>query len=279
MDYKSKIKNYLDAGVHYGHITQKWNPKMAGYIFTERNGVHIIDLRKTYVKVREAQNALRKIAISGKKILFVSTKKQARSTVVDIATQLDMPYITERWPGGMLTNFLTIRKAIKKMRNIDRMKENKTFDGLSKRERLQINREREKLEKNLGSITDMVRLPAALIVVDIRREHIAIKEAEKLNIPVFAMIDTNADPDSVYYPIPSNDDSVDSIRTILGDLGAAISEGLLQRKEEAKKQKDIEEATAEDVGTSTDTVEPTADVDASEASTDTAEGETAVPQD
>lgn len=225
-----EVKELLAAGVHFGHLTRKWNPNMAPYIYTERSGVHIIDLYKTAAKIEEAQKAIQKIAASGRKILYVATKKQAKEIVADYAKSVNMPYITERWPGGMLTNFVTIRKAVKKMGQIDRMKLDGSFDALSKREKLQINRTREKLEKNLGSITDMTRLPGALIVIDIKREHIAIAEARKLNIPIFAMVDTNSDPRLVDFVIPSNDDASKSITNVLGYVTEAITEGLAERK-------------------------------------------------
>ena len=233
---KIEIKELLDAGVHFGHLTRKWNPNMAQYIYTERNGVHIIDLYKTSAKIEDAANALKKIAASGRKILFVATKKQAKDIVAEKAKNVNMPYITERWPGGMLTNFVTIRKAVKKMALIDRMKKDGSFDALSKREKLQINRQRAKLEKNLGSITDMTRLPAAILVVDIKREHIAVAEAQKLNIPIFAMVDTNSDPRQIDYVIPSNDDASKSIEKVLFYLTEAIAEGLSDRKSSKEKE-------------------------------------------
>ncbi len=225
-----EIKDLLDAGVHFGHLTRRWDPNMAPYIYMERNGIHIINLYKTAAKIEETCEALNKIAASGRKILFVATKKQAKDIVAEKARNANMPYITERWPGGMLTNFITIRKAIKKMQTIDRMKQDGRFDTLSKKEKLQMNRLREKLDKNLGSIADMTRLPGALFVVDIKREHIAIKEAQKLNIPIFAMVDTNSDPREVDYLIPSNDDASKSIDKIVGYVSNAISEGLADRK-------------------------------------------------
>ncbi|HFS67561.1 MAG TPA: 30S ribosomal protein S2 [Flavobacteriia bacterium] len=234
-----EVKELLEAGVHFGHLTRKWNPNMAPYIYTERKGIHIIDLYKTAAKIEEAQKALKKIAASGRKVLYVATKKQAKEIVANQATSVNMPYITERWPGGMLTNFATIKKAVKKMAVIDRMKQDGSFDALSKREKLQINRTRAKLEKNLGSIRDMTRLPGALIVVDIKREHIAIAEARKLNIPIFAMVDTNSDPRLVDYVIPSNDDASKSIEKVLSYLTDAISEGLAERqtgKDKAPKE-------------------------------------------
>jgi len=225
-----EVKELLDAGVHFGHLTRKWNPNMAPYIYTERKGIHIIDLYKTAAKMEEAQNALQKIAASGRKVLYVATKKQAKEIVAKNAGSVNMPYITERWPGGMLTNFATIKKAVKKMSVIDRMKQDGSFDALSKREKLQINRTRAKLEKNLGSIRDMTRLPGAIIVIDIKREHIAIAEARKLNIPIFAMVDSNSDPRLVDFVIPSNDDASKSIEKVLSHLTEAITEGLADRK-------------------------------------------------
>ena len=224
------VKDLLDAGVHFGHLTRKWDPNMAPYIYMERNGIHIINLYKTAAKIEESGKALHKIAASGKKILFVATKKQAKDIVAEKAGAVNMPYITERWPGGMLTNFITIRKAVKKMASIDRMKKDGTFETLSKKERLQVDRLRAKLEKNLGSISDMTRLPGALFVVDIKREHIAIKEAQKLNIPIFAMVDTNSDPRQVDYVIPSNDDASKSIEKVLSLVTSAVAEGLAERK-------------------------------------------------
>ena len=236
------IKELLDSGVHFGHLTRKWNPNMAPYIYTERNGVHIIDLYKTAAKIEETSEALKKIANSGRKILFVATKKQAKDIVTEKSKAVNMPYITERWPGGMLTNFITIRKAVKKMAQIDRMKQDGSFDALSKREKLQINRQREKLEKNLGSISDMTRLPGALFVIDIKKEHIAVAEAQKLNIPIFAMVDTNSDPRLVDFVIPANDDASKSIDKVLSYVTDAIAEGLSDRK--ADKDKDKEEKAA-----------------------------------
>ena len=236
-----EVKELLDSGVHFGHLTRKWDPNMAPYIYMERNGIHIINLYKTAAKLEEASEALAKIAISGRKILFVATKKQAKDIVSEKAGNVNMPYITERWPGGMLTNFVTIRKAVKKMATIDRMKKDGTFLTLSKKERLQVDRLRAKLEKNLGSISDMTRLPGALFVIDIKREHIAIKEAQKLNIPIFAMVDTNSDPRQVDYVIPANDDASKSIEKILTNVTDAIAEGLAARKAE-KDTKDAEKA-------------------------------------
>jgi len=237
---KPEVIDLLNAGVHFGHLTRKWNPNMAPYIYMERNGIHIINLYKTAVKIQETNAALKKIAITGRKILFVATKKQAKDIVAEKAKSVNMPYITERWPGGMLTNFVTIRKAVKKMAAIDRMKKDGTFETLSKKERLQVDRLRSKLEKNLGSISDMTRLPGALFIVDTTREHIAVKEAKKLKIPIFAMVDTNCDPRDIDYVIPSNDDASKSISKILDLVTSAISDGLSQRKveKEAADEKD-----------------------------------------
>ena len=243
MSNKVEVKELLEAGVHFGHMTRKWDPNMAPYIYMERNGIHIINLYKTAAKIEEANDALKKIAASGRKILFVATKKQAKDIVADKAKNVNMPYITERWPGGMLTNFVTIRKAVKKMATIDKMKKDGTFMTLSKKERLQVDRLRAKLEKNLGSISDMSRLPAALFVVDIKAEHIAIKEAHKLNIPVFAMVDTNSDPREVDYVIPANDDASKSIEKILTLVTAAITDGLANRTSD--KEGDAEAPAAE----------------------------------
>tara|TARA_X000000950_G_scaffold62215_1_gene75974 strand:- start:113 stop:1021 length:909 start_codon:yes stop_codon:yes gene_type:complete len=244
---QTSVKDLLSAGVHFGHLTRKWNPNMAPYIYMERNGIHIISLYKTVAKIEEASEALKKIAASGRKILFVATKKQAKDIVSESASKVKMPYITERWPGGMLTNFVTIRKAVKKMASIDRMKKDGTFETLSKKERLQVERMRAKLEKNLGSINDMTRLPGALFVVDIKREHIAIKEAQKLKIPIFAMVDTNSDPREVEYVIPSNDDATKSIEKILSLVTDAVAEGLQERKNEKEasdQENQKEEGTA-----------------------------------
>ena len=222
---KVQVKDLLEAGVHFGHMTRKWNPNMAPYIFMEKNGIHIIDLHKTAVKLEEACSALEKITSAGKKVLFVATKKQAKEVVAKHAQELNMPYITERWPGGMLTNFVTIRKAVKKMNAIDKMKKDGTFETLSKKERLQVDRQRANLEKNLGSIADMVRLPSAIFVVDIMREHIAVTEAKKLGIPVVATVDTNCDPDEVDFPIPANDDAIRAVKLLAGKMADAILEG------------------------------------------------------
>ena len=242
------VKDLLNAGVHFGHLTRKWNPNMAPYIYMERNGIHIINLYKTAAKIDEASEAMQKIAASGRKILFVATKKQAKDIVASHAGSINMPYITERWPGGMLTNFVTIRKAVKKMAAIDRMKKDGTFETLSKKEKLQVNRLRAKLEKNLGSITDMTRLPAALFVVDIKREHIAIKEAQKLKIPIFAMVDTNSDPRDVDFVIPANDDASKSVEKILSLVTQSVAVGLKNRQAEkdAENKGKEDEATAKD---------------------------------
>ena len=224
------FEQLLEAGSHFGHLKRKWNPAMAPYIFMERNGIHIIDLHKTVVKVDEAAAALKQIVKSGRRVLFVATKKQAKQIVAEKAVSVSMPYVTERWPGGMLTNFPTIRKAVKKMTTIDKMAKDGTFDQLSKREKLQITRQRAKLEKNLGSIADLNRLPSALFVVDVMKEHIAVAEANRLGIPVFAMVDTNSDPTTIDFVIPANDDATKSIEIILSALCAAIAEGLEERK-------------------------------------------------
>ena len=230
------FEELLEAGCHFGHLTRKWNPKMAPYIFMERNGIHIIDLHKTAVKVDDASSALKQIAKSGRKILFVATKKQAKSIVAEKVTNVNMPFVTERWPGGMLTNFPTIRKAVKKMSTIDKMEADGTLNHLSKRERLQVSRQRAKLEKNLGSIADLTRLPAALFVVDVMKEYIAVKEANRLGIPVFAVVDTNSSPEGVEFVIPANDDASNSVTLILDKVTGAIQEGLSERKHEKEKE-------------------------------------------
>ncbi len=241
---RTNYNELLDAGVHFGHLKRKWNPNMAPYIFMERNGIHIIDLNKTIAKVDEAAAALKQIAKSGKKILFVATKKQAKEVVAQQVKQVNMPYVTERWPGGMLTNFATIRKAVKKMSAIDKMSTDGTFENISKKERLQVTRERAKLEKQFGSIADLSRLPAAVFIVDIMKEHIAVAEAQKLNIPTFAIVDTNSDPNLVDFPIPANDDASKSISIILKSMIEAVQEGLTERKLE-KDKADEEERDAE----------------------------------
>ena len=222
----------LEAGVHFGHLKRKWNPAMAPYIFMERNGIHIIDLYKTVAKVDEAAEVMKNLAKQGKKVLFVATKKQAKQVVADKAASVGMPYVIERWPGGMLTNFPTIRKSIKKMTTIDKMTKDGTFDNLSKREKLQITRQRAKLEKTLGSIVDLTRLPSALFVVDVMKEHIAVREANRLGIPVFGMVDTNSNPNNIDYVIPANDDATKSVEVILGAICEAMNEGLQERKAE-----------------------------------------------
>ena len=227
----------LQAGCHFGHLKRKWNPAMSQYIYTERNGIHIIDLHKTVVKIDEAADALKQIAKSGKKILFVATKKQTKEIIADKATSVGMPYVIERWPGGMLTNFPTIRKAVKKMANIDKLMQDGTFANLSKRELLQITRQRAKLEKNLGSIADLTRLPSALFVVDVLKEQIAVREANRLGIPVFGIVDTNSDPNNIDFVIPANDDAKDSVETILTACCNAINEGLEERKVEKADEK------------------------------------------
>ncbi|MGB4123362.1 MAG: 30S ribosomal protein S2 [Bacteroidales bacterium] len=233
---RTNFEELLNAGVHFGHLKRKWNPNMAPYIFMERNGIHIIDLYKTAAKIEEAASALKQIAKSGKKILFVATKKQAKDIVAEKVKSVGMPYVTERWPGGMLTNFATIRKAVRKMSSIDTMMKDPTFTNISKRERLQITRERAKLEKQLGSIADLNRLPSALFIVDIMKEHIAVAESRKLNIPTFAMVDTNSDPKLVDFPIPANDDASKSIALIVEIMVRAIEEGMMERKVEKDKQ-------------------------------------------
>ena len=276
---KPEVNDLLNAGVHFGHLTRKWNPNMAPYIYMERNGIHIINLYKTAAKIEETNEALKKIASSGRKILFVATKKQAKDIVAEKAKSVNMPYITERWPGGMLTNFVTIRKAVKKMGAIDRMKKDGTFETLSKKERLQVDRLRAKLEKNLGSITEMTRLPGAIFIVDTTREHIAVKEAQKLKIPIFAMVDTNSDPRDVDFVIPSNDDASKSIDKILGLVTGAVAEGLGERKKEKEATsetdaKDMETAAKEEetkavvaeVAAETPAEEPKKEAPASEAS-------------
>ncbi len=238
---RTNFKELLDAGVHFGHQKRKWNPAMSPYVFMERNGIHIIDLNKSVAKIEEAASAMKQIAKSGKNILFVATKKQAKNIVAEKVQRINMPYITERWPGGLLTNFVTIRRAVKKMETIDKMKEDGTIDTLSKRERLQISRTRGKLEKNLGSISKMNRMPSAIFVVDINKEYIAVAEARKLNIPTFAMVDTNSDPSLVEFPIPANDDATKSIECIMEIITNAVAEGL-EEKNKAVEQKAMENA-------------------------------------
>lgn len=239
-----EYKDLLDAGVHFGHLTRKWDPRMAPYIFMEKNGIHIIDLNKTLVCLEEASNAIKQIVRSGKKVMFVATKKQAKDLVADEAKRLNMPFVTERWLGGMLTNFATIRKSLKKMSSIDKMMKEESYKNLAKKERLMVTRQREKLENVLGGISDLTRLPAALFVVDIKREHIAISEAQKLGIPVFALVDTNSNPNEVDFPIPANDDAFKSISLLVKAFGAAIEEGLSERKRDKEDAKLTEEEEA-----------------------------------
>jgi len=238
---RTNFQDLLDAGVHFGHLKRKWNPNMAPYIFMEKNGIHLIDLNKTIVKIDDAANAIKQIAKSGRKVLFVATKKQAKDIVAELVGGVNMPYVTERWPGGMLTNFPTIRKAVKKMISIDKMTKDSAWDVLSKREKLQISRQRAKLEKMLGSIADLTRLPAALFVVDVLKEKIAVREAQRLGIPVFAMVDTNSNPDGIDFVIPANDDASQSISLIVGAMADAIREGLSERKVEREKEGDDKE--------------------------------------
>ena len=234
---RTNFDQLLQAGCHFGHLKRKWNPAMAPYIYTERNGIHIIDLHKTVAKIDEAADALKQIAKSGKKVLFVATKKQTKEVIAEKAAAVNMPYVIERWPGGMLTNFPTIRKAVKKMANIDRLMQDGTYSNLSKRELLQITRQRAKLEKNLGSIADLTRLPSALFVVDVLKEQIAVKEANRLGIPVFGIVDTNSDPNNIDFVIPANDDAKDSVETILNACCTAIAEGIEERKAEKADEK------------------------------------------
>jgi small subunit ribosomal protein S2 len=246
---RTNFDQLLHAGCHFGHLKRKWNPAMAPYIYTERNGIHIIDLHKTAVKIDEAADALKQIAKSGKKILFVATKKQTKEVIAEKATSVNMPYVIERWPGGMLTNFPTIRKAVKKMANIDKLMADGTYSNLSKRELLQITRQRAKLEKNLGSIADLTRLPSALFVVDVLKEQIAVREANRLGIPVFGIVDTNSDPNNIDFVIPANDDAKDSVEVILNACCAAIAEGIEERKAEKADEKaaDAQEGEGEEV--------------------------------
>jgi len=241
---KLTTQQLMDAGVHFGHLTRKWNPKMSEYIFMENNGIHIIDLNKTLKSLDDATYALKNIVRSGRKIMFVATKKQAKDIIVGEATRLNMPFVTERWLGGMLTNFATIRKSLKKLQQIEKLMKDEAFNNLAKRERLMITREKAKLEKLLGGISDLNRLPAALFVIDVKREHIAVAEAQKLNIPVFAMVDTNSDPSDIDFPIPANDDAFKSISIITSYIGKAIEEGLMERKkdkDDANQKKEEDE--------------------------------------
>ena len=256
MANKLEYKDLLDAGVHFGHLTRKWDPRMAPYIFMEKNGIHIIDLNKTQACLEEASKALKSIVRSGRKVMFVATKKQAKDIVAEEAKRLNMPFVAERWLGGMLTNFATIRKSLKKLSSIDKLMKDESYTNLAKRERLMKTREKEKLERILGGIADLTRLPAALFVIDVKKEHIAVKEAQKLNIPVFGMVDTNSDPSGIDFPIPANDDAFKSIALILKHVGTVIEEGLSERKkdkeeadlkkeEESKKKVDAKEATSD----------------------------------
>lgn len=237
-------QDLLDAGVHFGHLTRKWNPKMAPYIFMEQNGIHIIDLNKTEAKLEEAKSAIRNIAKSGRKIMFVATKKQAKEIVAEHAKNANMPYVTERWLGGMLTNFQTVRRSIKRMQNIDRMASDGTYERINKKERLMLGREKEKLNRMLGGIEDMSKLPGALFIVDVKREHIAIAEAQRLGIPTFALVDTNSDPTAVDFPIPGNDDASKSIEIIIGEIAGAMAEGLQERRREKPEEEQTAENTA-----------------------------------
>jgi small subunit ribosomal protein S2 len=263
---RTNFEQLLKAGVHFGHLKRKWNPHMAPYIFTETKGIHIIDIHKTVVKLDEASAAMKQIAKSGKKILFVATKKQAKEIVAQRAGAIGMPYVTERWSGGMLTNFATIRKAVKKMSQIDKMETDGTLNTLSKRERLQVSRQRAKLEKNLGSISDLTRIPAAVFIVDVKKEHIALAEAKKLGIPVFAMVDTNSDPRPVDFPIPSNDDASSAVEVIMDTVVSAIAEGLQERKSD----KDSAEAAVAAMEEHTDAAAAAAEEDSAD---DTPEGD------
>ncbi|MNH89102.1 30S ribosomal protein S2 [compost metagenome] len=241
---RTTYQDLLDAGVHFGHLTRKWDPKMAKYIFMERNGIHIIDLNKTLTKLEEAASAIKQIVKSGRKVLFVATKKQAKEIIAQQAKEVNMPFVTERWLGGMLTNFATVRKSIKKMSNIDKMQKDGTYDVLSKKEKLMIQRERIKLENLLGGIADLNRLPAALFIIDVKKEHIAVSEAMKLNIPTFAMVDTNSDPSNIDFPIPANDDASKSISLIASIIGQAIQEGLDERKRDKEEEAEKDAAAA-----------------------------------
>ncbi len=256
---RTSYQDLLDAGVHFGHLTRKWNPKMAPYIFMEKNGIHIIDLNKTLVKVEEASAAIKQIVKSGRKVLFVATKKQAKDIVAEHAKRVNMPFVTERWLGGMLTNFATVRKSIKKMSNIDKMAKDGTFDILSKKEKLMITRDRIKLERVLGGIADLNRLPAALFLIDVKKEHIAVTEALKLNIPTFAMVDTNSDPTDIDFAIPANDDATKSIALITGIITKAIEEGLEERKREREEDAEKEGAAAKVAADTAETTEKSAD--------------------
>src|SRR5476649_2138824 len=275
---RTTYQDLLDAGVHFGHLTRKWDPKMSQYIFMERNGIHIIDLNKTLTKVEEAAAAIKQIVKSGRKVLFVATKKQAKDIVADYAKGVNMPFITERWLGGMLTNFATVRKSIKKMSNIDKLTKDGTYSNLSKKERLMIQRERIKLETLLGGIADLNRLPAALFLIDVKKEHIAVSEALKLNIPTFAMVDTNSDPSNIDFPIPANDDATKSISLVTGIVIQAIVEGLEERKrekeDEAEKEAAVAKAKADAPELKTKTAAPAAHAEGGKRKRVTAEAET-----
>jgi small subunit ribosomal protein S2 len=278
---RTTYQDLLDAGVHFGHLTRKWDPKMSQYIFMERNGIHIIDLNKTLTKVEEAAAAIKQIVKSGRKVLFVATKKQAKDIVADYAKTVNMPFITERWLGGMLTNFATVRKSIKKMSNIDKLTKDGTYSNLSKKERLMIQRERIKLETLLGGISDLNRLPAALFLIDVKKEHIAVSEALKLNIPTFAMVDTNSDPSNIDFPIPANDDATKSISLITGVIIQAIVEGLEERKrekeDEAEKEAAVAKAKADAPEVAAPATERTPGEGGKRARKTTAEAETVAP--
>jgi small subunit ribosomal protein S2 len=278
---RTTYQDLLDAGVHFGHLTRKWDPKMSQYIFMERNGIHIIDLNKTLTKVEEAAAAIKQIVKSGRKVLFVATKKQAKDIVADYAKTVNMPFITERWLGGMLTNFATVRKSIKKMSNIDKLTKDGPYSNLSKKERLMIQRERIKLETLLGGISDLNRLPAALFLIDVKKEHIAVSEALKLNIPTFAMVDTNSDPSNIDFPIPANDDATKSISLITGVIIQAIVEGLEERKrekeDEAEKEAAVAKAKADAPEVAAPATERTPGEGGKRARKTTAEAETAAP--
>lgn len=269
MNHQERFQELLDAGVHFGHLKRKWNPAMAPYIFSEKKGIHVIDLNKTIAKLDEAAAAMKQIAKSGKKILFVATKKQAKNIVAEKAASVNMPYVTERWSGGMLTNFATIRKAIRKMSIIDKMETDGTFANMSKRERLQVSRQRAKLEKNLGSIADLTRVPAAVFVVDISKEHIAIKEAKRLGLQTFAMVDTNSNPNDVEFAVPANDDATKSIEKIMDVITKAVAEGLQERKVTKDKEKENKEAekiaVADAKGEKAEVAEPAKEEAAKEA--------------
>lgn len=267
-----QYKDLLDAGVHFGHLTRKWDPRIAPYIFMEKNGIHIIDLNKTLAALEDASNAIKQIVRSGRKIMFVATKKQAQEVVAEEARRLKMPYVTERWLGGMLTNFATVRKSLKKMSSIEKMMKEDAFTNMAKRERLMVSREKDKLQKLLGGIADLTRLPAALFVVDVKREHIAIAEAHKLGIPVFAIVDTNSNPDSVDFPIPANDDAYKSISIITHAIGRAIEDGLMERKkdkDDQKLQEEEETKRAVDASANKKSTAPVAEAAATEESEET----------